>query len=219
MTIQKNLQTIQANIKAVADRPVAVVAVTKNRETDEIRQALESGIAHIGENRLQEAKEKMDNVPMGITKHFIGHLQTNKVKDVIQRFDVIQSVDSLKLARKIDHECQKIGKVMPILIQVNTSGETQKSGVIPSQAITLIRQAAELPNLRIKGLMTLAIQSDDKKRVYYCFNTLKQLFDEIDLFKTPNTTMKWLSMGMSNDYELAVKAGANMIRIGRKLFE
>ncbi len=189
-----------------------LIAVTKNRSVKEIKTILAKGVTEIGENRVQEAQTKFPELPTGVTKHFIGRLQTNKVRDAVKLFEMIQSVDSLRLAQTIERECAKLGKTMPVLIQVNTSGEAQKGGCAPEEAPELVRAAKELPHLRIEGLMTVAVESEDKEKVRQCFRVLKALFDGIG-------GLKWLSMGMSGDYEIALEEGANMLRIGRKLFE
>jgi pyridoxal phosphate enzyme (YggS family) len=216
MSIKNNISAI---CKSVGDK-VKIVAVTKNRTISEINEAIEAGITNIGESRLQEAKEKIPHLPKNITKHFIGRLQTNKVSEVIRLFDVIQSVDSLKLAQKISEECIKIGKTMPILIQVNTSGEPQKGGVKPEELMELIKKVSELPNIKIEGLMTIAIDSEIEGKVRECFRLLKELFESAKSnfdFRSSKFDFKWLSMGMSGDYKIAIEEGANMVRIGRAL--
>ena len=220
MSIQKNIDSIKSDIQKLSSKPIKLVAVTKNRTIDQIHQAIKAGITDIGENRIQEAKEKLPHIPKTITKHFIGRLQTNKVRDVVQLFDVIQSVDSLKLAQKINQECEKIKKTMPILIQVNTSDEPQKVGVSPDDAISLIKEVSELKNIKIQGLMTLAIHSYDDNEVRACFQKLKQLFDKIknSSFEFRISSFEFCSMGMSEDYQIAIKEGANMVRIGRGIF-
>ena len=211
MSIYENIQ----KIKSEAGEAVTIVAVTKNRTVDEIKVVINNGITNIGENRWQEAKVKMDDIPIFVTKHFIGHLQTNKVKDVVRHFDVIQSVDSLKLAEKINEECISLDKTMPVMIQVNTSNEPQKGGVSPDKAIDLIGEVSNLPNVKIVGLMTIGIMSDDEEKVRNCFKLLKKLFDQISILKSQITN---LSMGMSGDYKIAIEEGANMVRIGGGLF-
>ena len=226
MSIQKNIDSIKSDIQKLSSKPVKLVAVTKNRTIDQIHQAIEAGITDIGENRLQEAKEKLPHIPKNITKHFVGRLQTNKVCEVVRLFDVIQSVDSLKLAKKIDQECKKINKIMPVLIQVNTSDEPQKGGVAIDDAVRLIEEVSKLKNIQIQGLMTLAIYSADENKVRTCFKKLKQLFDQMKNVKceieseirNQKCKMKYLSMGMSEDYQIAIKEGTNMVRIGRRIF-
>jgi hypothetical protein len=199
--------------------PVTLVAVTKGRDLSEIKNVLAAGIRDIGESRWQEAKDKLPHLPAGITKHFIGPLQTNKVKEVVRNFDLIQSVDSEKLAQKISDEAKKANKIMPILIEVNTSVEPQKHGVAPAALADLLKAIAPLPCLSIRGLMTVAINSDDKARVRLCFRTLKKLFDDFAALNLPNIQMTYLSMGMSDDYQEALAEGSNMLRIGHKIFD
>ncbi len=206
MSITQNIQ----NIRSELEESVTLVVVTKNRTASEISEVIEAGVTDIGENRLRELPE----LPENITKHFIGRLQSNKVRDAVRLFDVIQSVDSLKLARKIDEECGKIKKTMPILIQVNTSNEPQKGGVPLGDAEDLITDVSRLKNIQIQGLMTLAVHSADENKVRDCFKKLKQLFDHIK-----NPQIIHLSMGMSEDYKLAIEEWATMIRIGRGVFE
>jgi len=213
MSITQNIKAIQSEI----EDKITLVAVTKNRTAEEIREAVRAGVTGIGENRLRELPELLPD----ITKHFIGRLQTNKVREVVRLFDVIQSVDRLKLAQKIDKECEKVGKVMPVLIQVNTSNEPQKGGVAVGDAEDLVKAVSKLKNIRIRGLMTLAIRSDDENKVRACFKKLKKLFDQIKNpefeIRTPDFDI--LSMGMSEDYRIAIEEGATMIRLGRGVFE
>lgn len=208
------IKDIQSEIKKDTKEEVTIVAVTKNRSLNEVNELINSGATNIGESKWQEAKEKIGKIT-GVTKHFIGRLQTNKVKDVVGNFDMIQSVDSLKLARKINEECRKIKKVMPILIQVNTSNEEQKGGVKPEDTIALIKKIADMDNIKIEGVMTIGLNSNNEERIRSCFRLLKELFDKCNAQKIP---MKYLSMGMSSDYKLAIEEGANMIRVGKILF-
>ena len=216
MSIQTNLQSIQNEIHSINDRKVDIVGVTKNHSIKDITELIEAGVVHIGENRWQEAKDKLYQIPSSVTKHFIGHLQTNKAKEVVRGFDMIQSIDSFKLAKKINDECQKIGKVMPILIQVNTSNEPQKSGIKPEEALNLLEEVYPLPNIELRGLMTIGINSENDKDIRQCFKTLKRLFDKLK--QTNFQKLEILSMGMSNDYKIAIEEGSTMVRIGTRLF-
>lgn len=219
MTIANRLKTIQAEIQKRTSREVTLLAVTKTRLTEEILEAVDAGLTTIGENRLSEARHKFSELPKTVRKYFIGRLQTNKVTEVVRLFDVIQTVDRLKLAKKIDLECGKIGKTMPILIQVNTSGEEQKGGCKPGETEELIREMAKLKNIRIEGLMTMAVHSETESLVRECFRKLKSLSDELRQKNISNVKMETLSMGMTGDYLLAVEEGSTMVRIGRKLFK
>ncbi|QQR83166.1 YggS family pyridoxal phosphate-dependent enzyme [Candidatus Peregrinibacteria bacterium] len=212
-----NKSHVQELMAEFQSNHVVMVAVCKGRTRAEINELVALGVTHIGENRLQEAQEKLMGLPSGITKHFIGHLQTNKAAGVVHLFDVIQSVDRLKLAQAIDRAAEQAGKVMPVLIQVNTSLEPQKRGVSPSELEALVRDMMVLSHLRIVGLMTLAVRSTDSVLVRQNFKKLRELFDLIKT-KNPSLELKYCSMGMSGDYPLALSEGATMVRIGRGLF-
>jgi len=214
MSIHKNLEQIQKRIRSITHRKVTILAATKTRTSNQIKEVILAGITNIGESRLQEALKKIDEIPYGIVKHFIGRLQSNKVSSVVEHFDVIQSVDSIKLAQTIDKAAKAINKIMPILIQVNTSGESQKGGVDPEGLANLLKKTSLLTHIKIHGLMTIAIRSQDESNIHACFSKLRKLRDSL-IQSYP--ALKTLSMGMSNDYEIAVEEGATMIRIGRAL--
>lgn len=203
-------------IKTIPD-DVELVAATKQRSIEEIKQAIDAGIKIIGENYVQEALSKYKEIE-NVKWHLIGHLQRNKVKDAVKIFDCIQSVDSLKLAEEINKQCEKINKIMPILIEVNIGGEESKYGIDPDKTAGLIAQIALLPNLHVEGLMTMEPYFDDPNNARTYFKQMKQLFDEIKNMKIPNTNINILSMGMSNGYQVAIEEGSNMVRIGTKLF-
>jgi len=176
-----------------------------------MEEALEAGVTIFGENRVQDALAKHKVISDRASWHLIGHLQTNKAKDAVRIFDLIHSVDSLRLAQEIDKQAGKIGKVQDILIQVNTSGEASKFGIGPEEAAGLIRDAGLLKNISIKGLMTIAPEVEDPETVRPYFTALRELRDFID--------RSWqLSMGMSNDFEVAVEEGATLVRVGRAVF-
>lgn len=196
---------------------VTIVAVTKQRTIEEIKEAFDAGVKIVGENYIQEAMDKYRHID-GLQWHFIGHLQRNKVKDAIKMFDCIQSVDSVRLAIELDKQCAKLSKVMPILIEINIGGEESKYGVKPEEALGIIRQIAELPNVHIEGLMTMEPYFDDPEQARPYFRQMKRLFDEIKSQNIPNAEMKILSMGISNSYEIAIEEGSNMVRIGTKIF-
>lgn len=188
---------------------VKLIAVTKTRTVDEIKQAIEAGITCIGENKVQEAKQKFPFLPK-VEKHMIGHLQTNKVRLAVELFDVIQSVDSVELAGEINKRCGAIGKVMPILLEVNIGSEESKQGVKPDDIKNLVREISKFKHVKIQGLMCIApLLEPEKTRPY--FRKMKQIFDSIE-------GLKWLSMGMSNDYKVAIDEGSNMVRIGTAIF-
>ncbi|MCC8192504.1 MAG: YggS family pyridoxal phosphate-dependent enzyme [Ruminococcus sp.] len=192
---------------------VKILAVTKTVAPEIVNAAIDCGITLLGENRVQEFLSKKDFYkPCDV--HFIGHLQTNKVKYIINSVSMIQSVDSMKLAREIDRLAKKNNKVMDVLIEVNIGDELSKSGVSRNEAFSLIEQASELDNIKIQGLMAIPpINSSDEiyASLYEMFNSLKEK-------SIPNVDMKILSVGMSGDYEKAIKYGSNLVRIGTKLF-
>ncbi len=221
--IAENLKRVQERIARAAERSgrsledIRLVVVTKTVPPERINQAIRAGVRTIGENRVQEARDKKDRVEP-VEWHLVGHLQTNKVKYAVKLFDLIQSVDSLHLAEELSKRCGRIGREMPILVEVNTSGEETKFGVEPSRAGELVEQIAALPHLKIKGLMTIGVFSDDQKAIRHCFITLRNLAEEIGRLQVPGVEMEILSMGMSSDFELAIEEGSNMVRIGTAIF-
>ncbi len=203
---------------------IVLVAVTKLASREFIQQALEAGITDIGENKVQEALKKYQDLQgpsRFLKRHMIGHLQTNKVKQALKIFDFVQSVDSLKLARELEKELQRLNRSLDILIQVNTSREKQKFGVDQSQALGLIQEIGSLKNLKVVGLMTMAPLTEDEGAIGRCFRDLKKLHDQVqrEFEGSPHIQMKFLSMGMSGDYRIALQEGSNMIRIGRAIFK
>lgn len=223
MSIKDNLEKIRQNVaKACAQcgrnpDEVLVLAVTKTRTADEINEAIRCGITDIGENRVQELLAKYDDVDPSARWHIIGHLQTNKVKYIADKVSMIHSVDSLKLAEEIDRRCRSIGKVMDVLIEIN-SGEENKDGIDPSGVYELIEEASSLKNISIKGLMTMAPLGADQETLTKVFSALYNLSVDIKAKKYDNVSMDTLSMGMSGDYVDAVRCGATIIRPGRTLF-
>ena len=203
---------------------VVLIGVTKYTDLAKVQIAIDAGLTHIAENRVQDAQNRFPQLKFGqghVTKHLIGHLQTNKVKVAVPLFDLIQSVDSLKLAQEIQKHAEKSGKIFDILIQVNCSNEEQKSGVEYAQALELIDQAADLKNINVQGLMTMAALTTDEKKVREAFASLRDLRDQAKslLAKKGRGEMKYLSMGMSGDFAIAIEEGSNMVRIGRAIFE
>ncbi|NQU98326.1 YggS family pyridoxal phosphate-dependent enzyme [Candidatus Woesearchaeota archaeon] len=213
MSILKNLKRIRSEI----GRDVKLVVVTKNCSIREINQALFLDVGDIGESKVQEAKEKKPLVKGTAKWHLIGHLQTNKVKKAVELFDMIQSVDSLKLAKKIDSVCASKNKRMSVLIQVNISREAEKHGVLEEDLEFFLEELSGLKNIQVLGLMAMApFVEPEKTRAY--FHKMKLLFQKLKKEKIPYIQMKYLSMGMTNDYKVAVEEGANMIRIGTAIF-
>lgn len=197
---------------------VELVAAVKSRRPEEILEAVEAGVKIIGENYVQEAAKAYELIGHRAEWHFIGHLQRNKVKMAVKLFDMIQTVDSLELAREVDKRCAEIGKVMPVLIEVNSGREEQKSGVLPEAVESLIKEMANLPGIRVMGLMTMGPWVGDPENSRPYFVAARQIFDQIKKLNLPNVEMKYLSMGMTNSYKVAIAEGANMVRLGIGLF-
>ena len=196
---------------------VTVLAATKDRTVQEIRQAIDAGIAHIGENYVQEAATKRQALGEGVTWHMIGRLQANKVPKAVQVFDWIQTLDSMDLARKLNQARATQGRPLPVLIQVNVGREPQKGGVLPEELPPFARHLLELPHLRLKGLMALPPAPPTPEDSRPSFRAMRRLFDQLRAeLGTPH--FDTLSMGMSADFEVAVEEGATMIRLGTALF-
>ncbi|MCK4963669.1 MAG: YggS family pyridoxal phosphate-dependent enzyme [Dehalococcoidia bacterium] len=216
MDIARNLHDVERRIAQVAQRAgrspaeITIVAVTKGLTAQAIEAALEAGIRHIGENRVQEAREKiarLSNLQPCATWHMVGHLQTNKVKTAVEIFDIIHSIDSLRLAEALSGRARN---TVPVLLQVNISGEEPKSGFSEAELPKAVEDVARLSMLKVKGLMTIAPLVSDPEEVRPIFRRLRELRDSLGL--------EHLSMGMSDDFEVAVGEGATMVRIGRAIF-
>ena len=197
---------------------VNLVGAAKTRSPQEVLEAVEAGLEIIGENYVQEAERAFEAVGGKAKWHMIGHLQSNKAKKAVTVFDLIETVDSIKLARAIDRACGKIDKVMPILMEINSGEESQKAGVMPEDAISLARDMSELNNIKLMGLMTMGPLAGDPEDCRPYFQKTKKLFEKIKAMGLPGVEMKYLSMGMSNSYKVALEEGANVVRIGTKLF-
>lgn len=197
---------------------VKIIAAAKTRSPEEIKEIVGAGIKNIGENYLQESEDIILTLNEDIEWHFIGHLQKNKVKKVVNLFDMIQTVDSFSLCKEIDKRAKSINKFMKILIEVNIASESNKSGVLPEKAENLIKDISFFENIEVLGLMTMGPFVEDGELLRPYFKKAKKLFDSIKVQKIPNINMKYLSMGMSSSYKVAVEEGANMIRLGTILF-
>jgi pyridoxal phosphate enzyme (YggS family) len=197
---------------------VLLVAAAKTRNPDEIRQALAAGVTIIGENYVQEAKKAHSVIGKKARWHLIGHLQRNKARKAVEIFDMIETVDSLRLALKIDEECARSDRVMPVLIEVNSGREPQKTGSLPEEVPRLLDELASLEHLKVEGLMTMGPRFGDPEDARPYFVESKKLFDELRSRQSANIELKYLSMGMSNSYHVAIEEGANIVRIGTKLF-
>lgn len=214
--IADNLATIR---NSIGNADVVLIAVTKTQSVAVIRDAVAAGLTVVGENRVQEAIEKAAQLrDLSLEWHLIGHLQTNKVKQAVALFSLIHSVDSERLACEIDRCARLAGKVQNVLIQVNVAGEESKSGVAPSQAEKLALVIDSLPNLRLCGAMTIAPLVEDAEMTRPVFREMRILFEQLREKISRPEDFRWLSMGMTHDYRIAVSEGANMIRIGTGLF-
>lgn len=224
MSIQSNLKDIHERIAAACQRAnrnpddVRLVAVSKTKPAAMIDQAAESGQTLFGENYVQEFVAKIEEVTAPVTWHFIGSLQTNKVKYLLGKVAMIHSVDRLSLAKEIDRQWSKLDTPVDILIQVNLGEEETKSGTDEAALQDLVRQVAQLPHVRIRGLMALPPYLDDPEEVRPFFRRLRQLAESIATLKLPGVEMRELSMGMSHDFEAAIEEGATLVRVGSAIF-
>ncbi|MDR3048594.1 MAG: YggS family pyridoxal phosphate-dependent enzyme [Elusimicrobiota bacterium] len=213
--IKANIKNVKTIVKSMRkdENPIEIIAVTKTFGTDSILEALNCGIKHIGESKIQEALLKIQALNgklSGITKHFIGHLQSNKAKKAVENFDLIQSLDSLELAKSIDKYANSIGKVQECLIEVKISNEPSKTGIAPQELGDFYSQCLDFPNILVKGLMLIAPLNADARASF------KQGFKLFEKLKSKDFNI--LSMGMSDDYKIALEEGANMLRIGSAIF-
>jgi len=198
---------------------IRVVAVSKTHAAPDIRKAVEAGVTIVGENYIQEARKKIESLPdLSTSWHFIGHLQSNKAKYAVRLFDLIHTVDSFKLAMELDRQAAKIDKIQEVLVQVNTGMEDSKSGVAPEEALPLAKQVCTLPNLRLRGLMTIPPLYNEPDRVAPYFRLLRETRDRIRDAGIEHVEMDELSMGMTGDFEVAIREGATLVRIGTAIF-
>jgi pyridoxal phosphate enzyme (YggS family) len=223
-TVAQNLFRVEERIKNAAIRcgrnvaEIRLVAVTKKIAPEKIREAIQAGAFVLGENYVQEARKKIELFGKEPQWHFIGHLQSNKVKYAVDLFDMIHSVDRLSLAEELDKEARKRDKNLPILIQVNISGEDTKSGINPDETITLIKKISCLGNLKIQGLMTMPPWFPNPEDARPYFRALKRLQQELESEKLERVSLGELSMGMSADFEVAIEEGATLVRVGTAIF-
>lgn len=224
ISVRNNIEHIRERIAEAALRSgrnpedVKLMAVTKTVDDERIMEAIQCGVDIIGENYVQEAKRKIEKMGHSIEWHLIGHLQSNKAKYAVRFFDMVHSVDRMGLARELDRRSAMNDRVMPVLIEVNISGEETKSGVPRGEVIPLIREVAELEHLAVRGLMTLPAWFDNPEDARPSFAGLRELRDMIVDANIPGVEMRELSMGMTDDFEVAIEEGATIVRIGRALF-
>lgn len=214
MGIRENVQQLLNELP----EGVELVAAAKARTAKEVLEAVTAGIKIVGENYVQEAERVYRVIGNKAKWHFIGYLQKNKVKKAASLFDMIQTVDSIEIARELDKRCAQIDKVMAVLVEINSGREKQKSGVLSEDADNLIKALSGLPNVKVMGLMTMGPLLGDPEDSRPYFATTRKIFDRIKTLKLPNVEMRYLSMGMTNSYRIALEEGANMVRIGTKIF-
>ena len=224
MSLKENLRVIENNVQEAvvksknANRRVRIIAVTKNVSVQRIQEAVSNGLFHLGENRVQEMTGKMEQLDLRVKWHMIGHLQRNKVKYIVEKVHLIHSIDSLSLMREIDRRGRETGRVIDGLIQINVSGEKSKFGIDPDQLSRLLLSSEDFSFLKIRGLMTMAPHFENPEKTRDGFKKLYDLFMNKKETNPFFTDADVLSMGMSNDYQVAIEEGATMIRIGSALF-
>jgi len=214
-------EVIEENVRhllEVIPPGVTLVAAAKSRSVAEVEAAIRAGVNYVGHNYVQESERMVPAIGNEVQWHMIGHLQRNKVKKAVRLFDMIETVDSLRLAKAIDRHCAKIGKVMPILVEINSGREPTKTGVLPEDVNDLVRQISELRNIRVQGLMTMGPRFGDPEDARPYFRATNQAFQRLSALNLPDVTMRYLSMGMSNSYLIAILEGATMVRIGTQIF-
>lgn len=214
-------KTIAENVRALlAELPsgVELVVAAKTRTPKEILAAIEAGVRAVGENYVQEAAAAVAAVGRDVRWHFIGHLQSNKVKRAVEIFDLIETVDSVELAAEIDKRAAALGKVMPVLVEINSGHEPQKAGILPGEAESLVREIAPFKNIRVEGLMTMGPFEGNPEDARPYFRETKRVFEDLKALSIPGLEMHRLSMGMTNSFRVAVEEGATMVRIGTLIF-
>lgn len=217
MSITENYRRLRAEIP----ESIELVVAGKTRTTQEISEVIDAGATIIGENYVQEARKlqvELGEKAKKVQWHMIGHLQRNKVKDAVKLFDMIETVDSVALAQEIDKRSAALGKVMPILIEINSGREPQKTGVLPEATLPLIKKISSLPNIKIMGLMTMGPFLGDPEEARPYFVETRKLFEQLKALNLPAIEPKYLSMGMTNSYKVAIEEGSNIIRLGTAIF-
>lgn len=223
-SIRENVAAVEAKIAAAAKRAgrnpedILLLAVSKTKPVEMIQEAVDCGLTALGENKVQEIMEKFEPMGKGVHWHLIGHLQTNKVKYIIDKVDMIHSVESLRLAQEIDKRAAAAKVIMDILVEVNIAGEESKFGVRPEDTEVFLRELSKFDNIHVRGLMTVApfVNNPEENRVY--FRKMRELLVDMNAKKIDNISMDVLSMGMTGDYEVAIEEGATIVRVGTGIF-
>ncbi|WP_026525793.1 YggS family pyridoxal phosphate-dependent enzyme [Butyrivibrio sp. MB2005] len=224
MSIRENLETVEKNIQAACDRAgrdrseVTLIAVSKTKPVSDIREAMDCGITVFGENKVQEIRDKTEEIKEPLNWHMIGHLQTNKVKYLPGKVCMIHSVDKMSLAEEIEKQAAKHDLVMDVLCEVNMAGEDSKFGLSPEKAPDFVKSIAAFPHIRVRGLMTIAPYTDDPETNRPYFKALKKMLDDINSENIEGLHLDTLSMGMTGDYEVAIEEGATFVRVGTGIF-
>jgi pyridoxal phosphate enzyme (YggS family) len=214
-------RSITANVKRILETlpsGVILVAAAKARTPEQVEEVLRAGVTYVGHNYVQEAERMIPAIKGKARWHMIGHLQKNKVKKAVRLFDMIETLDSWPLAELIDRRCAAIGKTMPVLVEVNIGREDSKTGVLPDEVDDLVERMSDLQHIRVQGLMTMGPRFGDPEDARPYFRATKEAFDRLARADLPNVEMRYLSMGMSNSYQVAIEEGANMVRLGTMLF-
>lgn len=217
MTVREVVERVQEILDVIPPH-VTLQAAVKGRSPIEVNAVIEAGVTQIGENYVQEAVSMIELIGEKASWHMIGHLQRNKTKPAIKLFDMIETVDSWRLAKDIEKHCAEEGKIMPVLIEINSGYEATKTGVLPENVDGLIENMSTLQHLQVKGLMTMGPRFGDPEDSRPYFKVTRQTFERLEARQIPGVEMKYLSMGMSNNYLIAIEEGANIIRIGTRLF-
>lgn len=218
MTIKENIFEIEEDIKKYSQSNAKLLCVTKTIDISRIKEAYDIGYKEFGENKVQELLDKKEKMPKDINWHLIGHLQTNKVNKIVGEVSLIHSVDSIKLLKKINNRAYDLGISQDILLQVNISKEDTKSGFYKEELEEVLKEANDLNSIKIRGFMTMAPYSENPENIRWVFKELKKEFDKFSDLSYNNIKLDYLSMGMTNDYKIALEEGANIIRVGSKIF-
>ena len=223
--MREEIEAVNRRIQTAAERcgrdaaGIRLVAVSKTQNADTVKEAIEAGATILGENYIQEARDKIDALmDYPVSWHFIGHLQTNKAKVAVKLFDLIHSVDSFKLALELDRQAARINKIQEVLIQANMGNEPSKSGVSPPEVSDLVREVSRLENVSVAGLMTMPPFFNDPEGARPYFSALRRMGEQISRLTIPNVTMGEISMGMTGDFEVAIEEGATLVRVGTAVF-
>ncbi|WP_455577116.1 YggS family pyridoxal phosphate-dependent enzyme [Anaerosinus sp.] len=216
--VMRNIEIAKGNRNRYFDENVKLIAVTKNHDVNAMREAIDHGVKFVGENRIQEAMQKVETLNRSVEWHLIGHLQTNKAKYAVDLFDLIHSIDSERLMAEVNRVANKINKIQKVLLQVNVSEEKNKFGISTKEIEPFLDSVGQYDHIHLCGLMTIAPHYNNVEDARPIFRELFQIFCNLKLKRFKNVSMDWLSMGMTNDYMVAIEEGANLIRVGTGIF-